>query len=135
MRLSVLNDCILSTMKSEKKSNTRGGQRRHYEVTIPYGTYGDMDTNRIVKKSTCTCPAKKHCKHIFGTLLHARDLDKKLEEKLRKEYDSLKKPLPKVDKKKRRYEQVLAEFDDPRTKKRKCLVRVMGERFDSNLIF
>ena len=115
-----LRDTLIGRCKSEtKKSSTR--KRAVYHFVIKYGKFGKLNLDDIIKESTCSCPATGVCKHIIGALWHAIDHtgsdDKSKKQKGRK----------------RKFCQVLAEFEHPAKRTRTCLVRRYGEKFHSNL--
>ena len=131
-----MSEYILCKCKSEKPPRKGTRQRRNYRVSIKYAKNGAISINEIIKTSTCTCPSKRICKHILGTLLHARDFDDKILKKIEQNIvldDSAPIIKPIKRKRRKRAEQVKGIFEDPKTRKKRCIVRIQDERFDSNI--
>ena len=120
--ITVLHDTIISRCKSETKK-TGSRQRAVYRVSIKFTLNQNIELNTIMKYSSCTCAAVGICKHIVATLWHCQDFS----------VSQTKEKKSKSKKMKTKFCQVLGEFKDPKSRKRMCIVRRHGLKFDSNL--
>ena len=135
----VLKHSIVFVCKSSTKRSTK------YEGQIPYGTYGsEINIKQIKERASCSCKSERICKHIIGCLFLCRDeFATDINECNLNEFTIPKTKIEnqkndirvykKISSKKRKIHDVIAEYDDPVSRKRKCLMRNSAFEWDTNL--